>query len=305
MKILVTGGAGFIGSHIVDLLIDKGHYVIVVDNLVTGKKENVNSKAKFYEVDICSSFLEEVFIEEKPDYVIHVAAQVNVRKSINDPLYDANVNILGSIRLLELCRKYNIKRIVYTSSGGARYGEPLNIPCSEKHSIKPLCPYGVSKHAVEHYLYFYNKVYGLDYNIVAYANVYGPRQDPMGEAGVVSIFIGRLLKNSECLIFGDGEQTRDFVYVSDVASAAVLALEKETESKDFNIGTGVETSVNKIFFILKDLNKKGKCKYVDAVAGEIRNISLDISQAKDELGYEPKVEIREGLKRTFDFFKSL
>jgi len=304
MKILVTGGAGFIGSHIVDLLIEKGYEVVVVDNLVNGKKENVNSKARFIEADMNSPELIKIFEKEKPDTVCHQAAQVSVRKSIQDPIYDAKENIIGTINILNCCIKTKVKKFVYASSGGARYGEPVKLPCNESHPIKPLCPYGISKHTAEYYVEFYSKLHGLDYNILAYSNVYGPRQDPEGEAGVISIFMGKILNNEKCEIFGDGEQTRDYVYVGDVAEANLLALEKETKSKNFNIGTGKETSVNELFAKIKKVIGKGEAVHVDPIPGEVRRIYLDISLAEKELGWQPRVDLDKGLKQTAEWFKN-
>ncbi|MBU0536065.1 MAG: NAD-dependent epimerase/dehydratase family protein, partial [Nanoarchaeota archaeon] len=247
MKVVVTGGAGFIGSHIVDILISKGYDVVVVDNLSTGKKDNINPKARFYEVDITNSpFLVKVFEKEKPDFVIHEAAQINVRKSVSEPVFDAITNIIGTIELLELCREHKVKKIVYAGSGGACYGEPEQIPCNELHPVNPICHYGVSKHAAEHYFFLYKYLYRIDYVILRYSNVYGPRQDPKGEAGVISIFLDKIKNQEKPNIFGDGEQTRDYVYVSDVARENLLALESQSQTSIFNIGTGRETSVNQL-----------------------------------------------------------
>ena len=305
MKILVIGGAGFIGSHIVDLLIDKGHKVVVVDDLRTGNKENLDSKAKLYELDMTKKELESVFVTEKPDMVCHQAAQVNVRISLKDPLADAYNNILGTINILECCKRHNVKKIVYASSGGARYGEPDEIPCKESHKIMPLSPYGISKHTAEHYVKLYSKLYGFDYNIVAYSNVYGPRQDPKGEAGVIALFLDWAMNDKECTIFGDGEQTRDYVYVGDVARANVLALEKETKSKNFNIGTGKLISVNDLFNMIKKIVGQGSSKHENALAGEVRDIALNCSLAKKELSWESEMSIEDGLKKTADWFKEI
>ncbi|MCX6695272.1 MAG: NAD-dependent epimerase/dehydratase family protein, partial [Candidatus Altiarchaeota archaeon] len=280
-KVLVTGGAGFIGSNVVDLLIGKKYDVVVLDNLSTGKRENVNPKAKFIEMDIGDEKLDSVFRNEKPEYVVHHAAQIDVRKSIADPVFDSKVNIIGSINLLECCRRHGVKKIVYASSGGAVYGEPKYLPAGEDHPIQPLCPYGASKYVVEKYVELYGMNYGIDYTILRYANVYGPRQDPLGEAGVVAIFTGRFMEGKTPVIFGDGEQTRDFVYVKDVALANLMALEKKTNEKVFNIGSGVETSVNKIAQELKKLtNSKVNPTHSQDVKGEVRRISLKIERAK-------------------------
>lgn len=305
-KVLVTGGLGFIGSHIVDLLIDGGYEVIVVDNLSSGSKKNLNKGAKLYIKDICNRDFRTVFAKERPDYVIHEAAQINVRKSLSDPAFDARANILGSINLLECCRSYGVKKVIYASSGGAVYGEPEYLPADEKHPIRPLCPYGASKYAVENYLYIYKKNFGLDYVALRYANVYGPRQDPAGEAGVVAIFIKKQMSDVAPVIFGDGEQTRDFVYVKDVAKANLFALEKETSSTEYNIGTGTETSVNNLEKMLRKITGSSlEAFHGKEVPGEVRRISLDISRAKKELGWEPEYSLSSGLKETFEWFKGV
>lgn len=303
MKIIVTGGVGFIGSHIVDLLIEKGHGVVVVDNLSTGRKDNLNSKAKFYMMDVNDTKLIEVFEKEKPEIVCHQAAQINVRTSLVNPINDAYINILGTINLLECCRKTKVRKFVYASSGGARYGEPINLPCKETDSIHPLSPYGISKHSAEHYIELYNKIYGMEYNILAYANVYGPRQDPWGEAGVISIFINNILSGKECKIFGDGKQTRDYIFVKDIAKANLLAIEKITKTKNFNIGTGKETSVNDLFEKISKIIGKGKAAHTDKIPGEVLRIALDCNLAKNELGYQSSTEIDEGLKLTVDGYE--
>jgi UDP-glucose 4-epimerase len=303
MKVLVTGGAGFIGSNIVDLLAEKGYDVVVVDNLVTGKKKNVSKKAKFIKADIRSKKLVKVFETERPDAVCHQAAQVCVRKSVEEPDYDAKNNIIGTINLLQCCVKTGVKKFVYASSGGARYGEPVNLPCSEEHQIKPLCPYGISKYTAEHYIRLFCDMNGIDYNIVAYGNVYGPRQDPFGEAGVIAIFMGKIKKGEKCKVFGDGEQTRDYVYVGDVAEANLLALEKSTESRNFNIGTGTETSVNQLFELIREVMGNGEKEHISAVPGEVRRIFLDCSKAEKELGWKARTGLKEGLKKTAEWFK--
>lgn len=304
-NVLVTGGAGFIGSNIVDLLIGNGYNISVIDNLYTGKKENLNKKARFYRRDIRNRNLKEVFKKEKPEFVIHHAAQVNVRKSMSDPEFDADVNIMGTINLLECCKNFNIEKIVYASSGGAVYGEPQYLPADESHPINPISQYGASKHAVEHYLELYWKNFGIDYVSLRYSNVYGPRQDPFGEGGVVAIFIGKFLKNLKPVIFGDGNQTRDFVYVGDVANANLVSLIKKTDTRIFNIGAGIETSVNEISEKLKNiLNSKIVPIYGDAIQGEVRRIYLDVSLAEKELGWKPGVTLDNGLRKTIEWFKS-
>jgi UDP-glucose 4-epimerase len=303
-KVLVTGGAGFIGSNTVDLLLEKGYDVAVVDDLSTGKKSNLNPKASFHKADIASPKLDPIFRKEEPDYVVHLAAQIDVRKSIKDPAHDAAVNVLGSISLLESCRRHKIKKIVYASSGGAVYGEPKYRPCDEKHPIRPLSPYGASKYAVEKYVELYG-TYGVDYNILRYGNVYGPRQDPLGEAGVVAIFMGLLSKGRTPTIWGDGEQTRDFCYVGDVAHANLAGLERDGQSKVYNIGSGTETSVNRLTsLITQAMGSAVKPSHGDPVPGEVRNISLDASAAWRELKWKPSCDLKRGIEATAEWMRN-
>jgi len=303
MKILVTGGAGFIGSNVVDAYIEKGYEVVVVDDLSSGKRENLNKKARFYELDICDRALEGVFKKEGIDIVNHHAAQVDVRKSIADPAFDARINIEGSLNILENCRKYKIKKVIFASSGGVIYGECGNIPPNEDSPVSPLSPYGVSKYAVERYLASYERIYGLKYTALRYGNVYGPRQDPYGEAGVVAIFSGKMLGNEEVNIFGDGEQLRDYVYVEDVVRANILCLENG-DNEIFNIGTGKSTSVNRLFSEMRELTHyTRKPVYKPARPGELIRSSLDVGKANHRLGWKAKVDLREGLEKTIDFFR--
>lgn len=303
-KIIVTGGAGFIGSHIVDLLIKEGYEVVIVDNLITGDKNNINPKAKFYEMDITSPLLKDVFKKEKKsDFVIHLAAHINLRDSINKPMMDADNNIIGSINLLECCRQFKQKKIVYASSVAVYSDQKL--PYKEKQRILPTSPYGISKYTVELYLHVYNQLYGLDYVSLRYGNTYGPKQNPKGEAGVIAIFIDNALKNKPLFINGDGEQTRDFTYVGDVATATLLALERKTNNnKIFNIGTNNEISVNQIYKSLKGLlNINMNVKYRPTIKGEIYRMCLDNSLIKKKIGWEPKYDFKEGLKKTVEWFK--
>ncbi|MFH0862560.1 MAG: NAD-dependent epimerase/dehydratase family protein [Candidatus Altiarchaeota archaeon] len=304
-KALVTGGAGFIGSNTVDLLLEEGFDVAVADNLSTGKRGNINKAAAFHRVDLCSPKLDALFRKEKPDSVIHLAAQIDVRRSIREPGYDASVNVLGSINLLESCRKHGIGKLVYASSGGAIYGEPKYLPCDEEHPVSPLCPYGASKYAVEKYVQMYGNLYGLDHNIVRYGNVYGPRQDPLGEAGVVAIFTGLLSEGRQPVIWGDGRQTRDFCYVGDVAKANLAALKRKGNANAYNIGSGRETSVNEITRrLIEATGANVKPKNAAAVPGEVRNIYLDIGLAKKELKWRPKTSLKEGIGKTVEWVRN-
>jgi UDP-glucose 4-epimerase len=303
-KILVTGGAGFIGSHVVDLLVAKGYEVVIIDDLSTGHASNLNPAARFYQIDIRSPQVREVFEAEKPDYVSHHAAQMDVRRSVAQPLVDASINILGSINLLEYAREFGVKRFIYISTGGAVYGEPEKLPCDETHPINPICQYGASKHTVEHYLYMYYVNYGLSYTVLRYPNVFGPRQDPHGEAGVVSIFTGKMLSDEQVVIHGDGDQTRDFVYVGDCARANYLALTMDHQPGIYNLGWGRPTSINDIFSTLAKITGYTlPVQHGPAKVGETRHIYLDASKVKKELGWAPTVTLEEGLEKTVAYFK--
>lgn len=303
MKILVTGGAGFIGSNIVDRLINLGHKVVIIDDLSTGKERNINPLAKFYKLDIQDTKIEEIFKDEQINIVSHHAAQIDVRKSVSDPIFDTGVNVLGSLNLLQLCIKYNVKKFIFASSGGTVYGEQKVYPASEDHPTQPICPYGINKLTIEHYLYYYWTVYNLDYTVLRYANIYGPGQDPWGEAGVVAIFINKLLKNEQPIINGDGEQTRDYTYVDDVVEANISAINSPATGI-FNIGTGVETSVNKLFSMTVEImGAKVKEVHGPAKDGEISRSCLDWTKAKEILGWQPKVKFEEGIKQTVKYFE--
>jgi UDP-glucose 4-epimerase len=302
-KILVTGGGGFIGSHVVDRLLDLGHHVVVVDDFRSGRQSNLPSGVLLHRVDIASPELEEVFREEKPEFVCHYAAQISVQVSMQDPMNDANTNVRGSLNLLQNCVKYGVKKVIYTSSGGAIYGEPLYLPCDENHSVDPLSHYGVSKYAVEKYLHVYRKSHGLDYTVLRLSNVYGPRQDPYGEAGVVAIFSQAMLQGKPVVINGSGEQERDFVYVLDVVAASVAALEKGS-GESFNIGTGRGVSINQIFSLLKEASGyDGEAFYGPAKPSEIFKIYLDNTKARQQLGWEPGFSLEEGLKEILPWFR--
>jgi UDP-glucose 4-epimerase len=302
MKILLTGGAGFIGSHVADQLLREGHQVIIVDDLSSGKRENINPAATFYHMDIRDKALEDVFRREKPEVVDHHAAQINVRASVEDPLHDLEINIGGTVHLLELSRTYGVKKVVFASSGGAIYGEQDYFPADETHPCRPLSPYGVSKLTVENYLFYYGAAFALRSVALRYANVYGPRQDPLGEAGVIAIFSQKLLAGEQPIINGDGMQTRDYVYVEDIARLNALAVNKEVEGP-FNAGTGIETSVNYLFEQIRTLadanvqEMHGKAK-----RGEQLRSVLCAEKSRRELGWEPRTSLSEGLRRTVSFF---
>lgn len=305
MRILVTGGAGFIGSHIVDAFVNAGHQVAVVDNLNTGKLANLNPAASFFQVDIRDAAgLARVFEQVRPEVISHQAALADVRGSLREPDLYAEVNIIGSIRLLDAARQHGVRKILYASTGGAVYGEPEYVPVREDHAINPLDPYGASKHTVEHYLFLYRHNYGLDYASLRYPNVYGPRQDPYGEAGVVAIFTGKMLAGQPCTINGDGTQQRDFVFVGDVARANLLAA--SNGSGIYNIGSGVGTDVNAVFAGLKQASGYAQdALYGPAKLGEVYKIYLDASKARAELGWEATVSVADGLRRTVEYFQQV
>lgn len=302
MNILVTGGAGFIGSHLVDKLIEEGYLVSIVDNLVTGKEKFINPNASFFNLDICSEDLKKVFLKGF-DCVIHLAAQIKVEKSLEDPINDAKINILGTLNLLENCRNYGVKKIIYATSA-AEVGHPQYFPIDEKHKVNPLSPYGISKHTAEHYLKIYFQLYGLKYTVLRYSNVYGPRQNCSGEGGVVAIFADSLSKNKETIIFGDGKQSRDFVYVEDVVHANILALENG-DNQSFNIGFGEEISIKDLLLEMqKVMGIKKEIVFSEERKGEIKRCLFDISKAKSELEWKPRICLNEGLKKTIDYYQT-
>lgn len=305
-KILITGGAGFIGSHIADRFLRKDYDVVIVDDLSTGREENVPEDAKFRKADIQDNVaLSAIFEQEKPDFVCHQAAQKDVRLSVADPAFDARINILGSINVLQNCMKHKVRKVVFASTGGAIYGEQDIFPALETHPARPISPYGITKLVTEHYLYYYKVVHGLNYVSLRYSNVYGPRQDPHGEAGVVAIFIQKMLDGEEPVINGDGEQTRDFVYVGDVAMANVLSVESERTGEIFNVGTGIETTVNEIAQqIKKIINPDIKLKHGPSKPGEQKRSVIDCKKARNILGWEPRVALSDGLKETCDYFSN-
>ncbi|KGM97504.1 UDP-glucose 4-epimerase [Clostridium novyi A str. 4552] len=303
MKVLVTGGAGFIGSHIVDLLIQNGIEVCIVDNLITGNVKNINSKAKFYNVDIRDPELINIFKQEMPQYVIHEAAQINVVNSIKNPIEDASINILGTINILECCRRVGVKKVIYPASA-AVFGEPKYLPVDENHPLNMISQYGVSKHTVEHYLDVYYRLYGIEYNIFRYSNVYGPRQDSSGEGGVVAIFMDNILKEKQSYIYGDGNQTRDFVYVKDIARANLMAINYTIPNGIYNICNNNQISINELFSIMTNILRKSKLKpiYKKSRDGDIRNSYMIYKKIYDKIGWHPQYDIISGLE---DFVKSI
>ena len=304
MKVLVTGGAGFIGSHCSDAFLKHGHDVVIVDNLSSGKRENIPERARFYGIDLRDERLTDVIANERPDIICHHAAQVSVRLSVDDPIMDAEINIIGGIKLANLAVAFKVKKIIFSSTGGAIYGEQEEFPATESHPLRPLCPYGVSKLSFEKYLDYYSQAFGLQYCILRYSNIYGPRQDPFGEAGVVAIFAERFLGGKQPIINGDGQQTRDFLYVGDVAKANVIALNLEG-SHCFNIGTGQETSINTIFAMMKDLTGSNfKEVHGPEKQGEQKRSVISPQLAQRSIGWRPEVSLKEGLAYTIEFFRN-
>ena len=300
--VLVTGGAGFIGSHLVDRLLSLGHRVVVVDDLSTGKLHNLNKSATFYHCSVTYPGLEEIFQREQPAIVNHHAAQISVTQSVKDPVRDAEVNIQGTLRLIELARRNGVEKVIFPSSGGTVYGEPQYIPCDEKHPINPISPYALSKHVAEEYLQLYHHIYRLDYVTLRYGNVYGPRQDPHGEAGVIAIFAKAMLEGKQPRIYGTGEQERDFIYVDDVIDANILAMEQG--HGEYNVGTGQGTSVNSIFETIKGIIKyRWGPVYGPARLGEVFKIYLNSSSLGKQLEWAPRVSLEDGLTRTVEYFR--
>ncbi len=304
MRVLVTGGAGFVGSHVVDRLLADGHAVEVVDNLSTGRRERIDRRARLHVCDLRSARLDAVFSAARPEVIVHVAAQAAVARSVIDPLFDAGVNVLGTIALLEAGRRAGVRRAVYTSTGGAAYGDTHVVPTPEDHPTRATSPYGVSKVAAERYLECWAGLTGASGLTLRLANVYGPRQDPKGEAGVVAIFSHRLIRGEPCVVNGDGEQTRDYVYVGDVADAVGRAVARPVVTGVANIGTGLETTVNELYARLARL--AGVARPADhgpAKPGEQRRSVLDASRAKALLDWTPATTLDDGLERTLAHFK--
>ena len=303
MKILVTGGAGFIGSHVVDAYIADGHMVVVVDDLSSGVKENVNPKAEFYQLDIRSQEIQQVFQRHPFDVVNHHAAQMDVRRSVADPKFDASVNVIGGLNIFESARESGVKKIIFSSTGGAIYGEQDYFPADEEHPVRPLSPYGITKLVTEKYLFYYREIHGIEHVVLRYANIYGPRQNPHGEAGVVAIFAKKMLQGEKPVINGDGKQTRDYTYVGDVVKGNLLAL-KYSGSNVFNIGTSIETDVTQLFRTLRGLLHPA-CpeEHGPAMIGEQLRSVISSAKIQRELGWSPSVSLSEGLKMTAEFFK--
>ena len=303
MKLLVTGGAGFIGSHVAERLLFLNHEVTIVDNLATGKLENIPPGANFRKIDIRHEQLKEVFSEIQPEAVFHLAAHADVTRSVREPAYDAGVNTLGSLNLLECCREYGACNIIYSSTGGALFGEPDYIPVKETHPVHPISPYGISKHTVEQYLFAYHHNHGLDYTVLRYPNVFGPRQDPHGEAGVVAIFALLMLNGKQPTIFGDGSKTRDYCYVGDIVEANIIAL-NTTANDVYNLGRGIEVSDFEIFETVReavglDINPI----FAPVRPGEVEHIALDASKAEQELGWKWKMDLKAGVAVAVDHYR--
>lgn len=304
MKVIVTGGAGFIGSHIVDSLIEQGHKVVVIDNLSTGYIYNVHPQARFYLKSITDQQIFDIFTYEKPDYVFHQAAQIDVQVSLKQPYFDAKVNILGTINILEACIKSGVKKIIYASSAAA-YGEPEYLGINEQHRIDPISYYGISKHTPEHYLRIYQRQYRLMFTALRYANVYGIRQDPKGEGGVISIFIDRVLGSQNPIIFGDGNQTRDFVYVKDIVSANLAAIHN-ADGQILNIGTGIQTSINVLLETIKTITGlRIQANYAPERPGDIRHCYFNNAKAKELLAWVPRHSLEAGLRETIEYYSVL
>jgi UDP-glucose 4-epimerase len=301
MKILVTGGAGFIASHVSEGYLRAGHSVVIVDDLSTGKRENIPSAAKFVERDITDfAGMEPIIAQERPEVINHHAAQMDVRRSVREPLFDARVNIVGALGLLELAVKYKVRKFLYASTGGASYGEVETVPVDENHPTRPICHYGVSKLTLERYLFLYKYLYGLNYTVMRYPNVFGPRQNPHGEAGVTAIFALQMLRGEQPTIFGDGSKTRDYVFIDDIVRANVALLEKG-DGATLNLGSGQPTSDYQIFDLVRSAAQyRGDPKYAPVRPGEVAHIALDAERARAVLGWAPQISIQEGIARTVE-----
>jgi len=304
MKVLVTGGAGFIASHLTDAFVAAGHRVSVLDDLSSGKQINLNPQATFYQLDVQAAAVGDVFAREQPEILCHHAAQMDVRRSVADPLFDARVNLLGLLNLMEHGRRHGLRRVLLASTGGAIYGEQDVYPCPETHRTEPVSPYGVAKLASERYLHFYSVTYGISYVALRYANVYGPRQNPHGEAGVVAIFAEKLLRGEQPTINGDGKQTRDYVYVADLVRANLAALQSDCTGP-INLGTGIETDVNTLFQHLRRLcGSTAEERHGPAKPGEQQRSVIDNTLAGRVLGWKPQVSVEQGLQETVAYFRA-
>ena len=300
---LVTGGAGFIGSHLVDRLLALEYRVVIIDNLSSGKLKHLNPAAAFHHSDITQSSVNEVFQREQPDLVFHLAAQTSVPYSTREPVKDSEINVVGTLRMLEAARRFGVDKVIFSSTGGALYGDPEVDPCPDDHPVIPLSPYGMSKYLGEQYIEFYHRLYRLNFTSLRYGNVYGPRQDPHGEAGVVAIFSQAMLEGKQPEIFGDGDQERDFVCVDDVVAANILAIDRG-DGMHMNIGTGQKTSINRIFEVLKSIiGYRWDAVHGPARLGAVYQISLDSARAAQEMGWTPQVDLEDGLRRTVDYFR--
>ena len=305
-KILVSGGAGFIGSNLVDALIQENYEVAVVDNLATGLKENINPKAKFFEIDI-SSFpsVDDVFKQFQPEAVFHLAAQASVRKSVEDPGKDVKTNVIGTVNLLKACQAHGVKKFIFSSTGGALYGDDASRPTTEEASISPISPYGLDKFFGEKYIGYFKSNSDLQTVVLRYANVYGPKQNPKGEAGVIAIFADKMLKDEPIMVYGDGSSSRDYVYVGDVVEANLAAL-KSTVSNAYNISTGEETSIRELVDKIKKItDSNSQVQFKEGRSGELQASCLDNTRAKLELGWSPKVNLDEGIRKTVEYLKSI
>jgi len=303
MKILVTGGAGFIGSHLVDRLVKEGYQTVIIDDLSSGKRVNINKSAKFYKIDIVDKKIKDIFHKENFDIVFHLAAQKNVRTSIIDPIYDANINILGTLNILENCVKNKIKKFIFTSTGGAIYGDAKVMPTPESYLPQPNSPYGIAKLAIDNYLYFYKLVHKLNFVSFRLSNVYGPRQDPEGEAGVVAIFIDKILNKKTLIINGSGRQTRDYICVDDVVNVFINAINKKVCGY-FNVGTSKEISVIDLYKMLAKVSRtRPKIKHGPPISGELKWSALDAKKAMKNFNWKPLISLEVGLKYTYQWFK--
>lgn len=305
MKIIVTGGAGFIGSTVSDRLSAMGHEIVVIDNLSTGFEYNVTPGAKFIKADITDfDVTGRIFQDEKPDVVYHFAAQIDVRKSVSDPLFDAKTNIMATLNLIKLSNDFKVKKFIFSSTGGAIYGDTDERPTPENHPEWPLSPYGIAKLATDKFLNYYHEVFGLKFVSLRYGNVYGPRQNPHGEAGVVAIFLNKMLSGAQPVINGDGNQTRDYVFVDDVAHSNILALENTDSCGIYNVGTSIETNVNELFGEINFNFGNGFDEvHGPAKLGEQKTSCLSYEKIKKEFGFVPEVSFKEGIKKTYEWFK--